>query len=187
MHLNSDEILVEFEDIPGIHGIKKIICTPLYLRTMPFLRYEVGDTAIPIEKQCDCGLPYPVIELKVGRISDNLISASGKVISGVTLAWYIVDAVEGVHQYQIIQNHLSDITVKLVSEQEYIKRNEESIKNLLYETMGSTEINIKFEYPDEIRSGKNGKFCPIISNVINKPNKQASIDEYITHENLITL
>ncbi|MCK7527892.1 MAG: hypothetical protein MZV64_64960 [Ignavibacteriales bacterium] len=119
MHLNSDEIIVEFEDIPENPDIKKMICTLLYLKAMPFIRYDVGDIAIPSEKQCDCGLPYPVIELKIGRISDNLISASGKLVSGVTIAWYIVDALKEVRKYQVIQNKLSDITVKLVSDKNY--------------------------------------------------------------------
>jgi len=170
MHINCDEIFTEFEDIPGSPDIKNIICSPLYMKAMPLLRYEVGDTALPVKKQCDCGLPYPVIEFKVGRVSDNFVNAAGKIISGVTLAWYIVDAVEGVHQYQVIQNSLTDITVKLVSEEKYIDNNERSIKKLLYELLDTTDLNIKFEYLDRINYEKNGKFRPIISKVTNNSN-----------------
>ncbi|OGI17479.1 MAG: hypothetical protein A2287_07530 [Candidatus Melainabacteria bacterium RIFOXYA12_FULL_32_12] len=184
MHLNSDEILVEFEDIPGNSEIKKIICTPLYMTSMPLLRYEIGDTAAPTDKQCDCGLPYPVIELKVGRVSDNFLASTGKIISGVTLAWYIVDATKGVKQYQVIQESLTEITVRLVSEQNFISENEQSIEKLLYELMGSSEINIKFEHLNEIKPEKNGKFRPIISNVTNKSNEEFLIDPNITQDSI---
>lgn len=168
MHLNSDEIIAEFEDIPDGSGLKKIICTPLYAYSMPLLRYEMGDTAFQTETTCECGLPYPVIKLKIGRISDNFITKTGKIISGVTLAWYIVDAVKGVQQYQIIQKSLNEITVKLISDHRYVEYNEQSIKALLCELMNSSEICINFEHLNKIELEKNGKFRPVISMINNK-------------------
>jgi len=167
MHVNSDEILIEFEDISDSSEIKKMICTPLYLYGMPLLRYDIQDAAINSSKQCNCGLPYPVIELKVGRISDNLISDKGKVISGVTLSWYLTDATKEIKQYQIIQETFKDIIIELVCEQCYRENNEYNIKELLSEMLDCNDLNIQFKYVDKILPGKNGKYRPILSKVIN--------------------
>ncbi|MFH0702584.1 MAG: hypothetical protein V2B14_03475 [bacterium] len=165
MHLNIDEVLVEFIDISESPNIKKLILTPLYLYGMPLLRYDLQDAAVSGTKQCDCGLPYPVIELKIGRISDNILSPKGKLVPGVTLSWYITDATENIKQYQIIQENISDFTIKLVSEEKFRAKNELSIKELMFEMLNTTEINIKFEYHEEILPDSNGKYRPIKSKV----------------------
>ncbi|MDD3014406.1 MAG: hypothetical protein PHC34_11945 [Candidatus Gastranaerophilales bacterium] len=167
MHLNIDEVFVEFEDIADDQEIKKMIFTPLYLYGMPLLRYDLQDAAIPCEEHCDCDLPYPVINLQVGRISDNLISDKSKLVSGVTLSWYFTDATNGIAQYQLIQETFKDITIKIVCEDKFKEENECSIKELLAEMLNSTDLNINFEYVDTIIPGKNGKYRPISSKVIN--------------------
>lgn len=180
MHLNIDEILVEFEDIADDAEIKKMIFTPLYLYGMPLLRYDIQDSAIPSLKQCECSLPYPVIDLKVGRITDNLISDEGKLVSGVTLSWYLTDYTEGIEQYEIIQENFKDITVKIVSEEKFREKNEVSIKELLAEMLNSSDLNIKFEYTDKILPGKNGKYRPISSKVIDTFHKLKSQEIQLT-------
>jgi phenylacetate-CoA ligase len=134
---------------------------------MPLLRYDIQDAAIPGEKQCDCNLPYPVIELKVGRISDNLISDKGKLVSGVTLSWYFTDATNGIVQYEIIQENFNDIMVKMVCDKSFREENERNISELFTEMLNSPDLNISFEYVDVIWPGKNGKYRPISSKVIN--------------------
>ncbi|MDD3014830.1 MAG: hypothetical protein PHC34_14100, partial [Candidatus Gastranaerophilales bacterium] len=163
MHLNIDEILVEFADITENSEIKKMILTPLYIYGMPLLRYNIQDAAIPIMKKCNCGLPYPVIELKVGRITGNILSPDGKIVSGITLTWYFGDATQNIKQYQIIQENISDFTIKIVSNEEFRAENEEKIRNLLIEMINSTDINLKFEYCDEIPLCTNGKYRSVIS------------------------
>lgn len=180
MHINIDELLIEFIDLEPNSEIKKIICTPLYLYGMPFLRYDLQDAAIPSEKKCDCGLPYPVMELKVGRASDNLISPTGKIVSGITFSWYITDATKGIKQYQIIQEDISKFLVRLVVDKNNIE-NEKNIRNimeLLWEMLETKDIKIKFEYVEKILPGKNGKYRPIISNVINNQNNQTELIKF---------
>jgi phenylacetate-CoA ligase len=169
MHINIDEVLLEFENLNDDSNIKKVICTPLYLYGMPLLRYELQDAAVPLERNCDCGLPYPVMELRVGRTSDNLISPTGKIVSGITLGWYITDATRGIKQYQIIQEELSEFIVRLSLDktQPHNEQNAPNIAALLYEMLETSEISIKFEYVDAIKPSKNGKIRPIISNVMN--------------------
>lgn len=166
MHLNIDEVLIEFEDIAENSEIKKMICTPLYLYGMPLLRYDLQDCAAEVDKQCACGLPYPIIDLKVGRISDNLISDKGKLVSGVTLSWYLTDATEGIEQYQLIQEKYDEFMLTLVCKPDCRENNEEQIKILLSEMLKMQNLNIMFDYVDKIHPEKNGKFKPIYSKVI---------------------
>jgi len=179
MHLNIDEIFVEFQDISNDSEIKKMIFTPLYLYGFPLLRYDIQDSAIPNKKQCECGLPYPVIELKVGRISDNLISDKGKLVSGVTLSWYLTDATKGISQYELIQENFSNITIKIICEEKFRQDNERNIRELLAEMLNSSDLNINFEYVDVILPGKNGKYRPILSKVINNFQKLKTEKSYI--------
>jgi phenylacetate-CoA ligase len=171
MHFNIDEILVEFADISDSSEIKKMICTPLYLYGMPLLRYDIQDSAIPVVSKCDCGLPYPIIDLKVGRLSDNLISDKGKLVSGVTLSWYLTDATHKIEQYQIIQEKFNDFVVKMVCPPEYRDNNENEIRILLSEMLEMNNFNIKFEYLNQIPPGKNGKYRPIFSKMIDNYKK----------------
>lgn len=168
MHINIDEVLVEFEDIDSDNpsDIKKIICTPLYLNSMPLLRYELQDASTQIEQKCDCGLPFPVMELKIGRQSDNITTPSGKIISAVTLSWYITECTENLEQYKIIQNTRDDFYIELVCEEKDRDFNVTSIKALLYEMLGTDKINIKFKFVEKIAPLPNGKYRAISSSVV---------------------
>lgn len=165
MHINTDEVLIEFVDINKESEIKKIICTPLYLYGMPFLRYELGDTAVPSNKKCYCGLSYPVMELKVGRTSDNIVSPTGKMVSGITLGWYITEATTGIKQFQLIQENLSTFTFRLVTDDKNFDNDKNiiNIMDLFYEMLETKDIKIKFDYTDKIFPEKNGKYRPIVS------------------------
>lgn len=165
MHINIDEVLVEFVDMESNSEIKKIICTPLYIYGMPLLRYELGDTAIPSMNQCDCGLPYPVMELKVGRASDNIISPTGKLVSGITFGWYLTDATKNIARFQLVQENISDFVISIEGEDQFKEENEIIIRELMHEMLNSTDINVQFEYPEKILPGSNGKYRPIVSKV----------------------
>jgi len=172
MHINIDEVLVEFVDIEKDFEAKKMVCTPLYLYGMPLLRYDTNDIAVLSNTEnCKCGLPYPVIKLQVGRISDNLLSSAGKLVSGISLCSYMVLATKNVRQFQFIQESINEIKVKLSCSPGTENYNEEEIKNLLYEMMGTYDLKINFEYMENIPAGANGKFRPVISKVssLNQP------------------
>lgn len=176
MHINIDEVLVEFEDINPDSEIKKIVCTPLYIHSGPLLRYELGDCASPVEKGCDCGLPYPVMEIKAGRIGDNLVSPVGKLVSGITFGWYLTGATKKIEQFQLIQEDMYNFTMKIVSKPEYKSYNEHQLTNLLQEILETDKIKVKFEYPERIEPGKNGKYRPTVSKVLEK-NQNLPVNE----------
>jgi len=171
MHMNFDEILIEFADINNSSDLKKIIITPLYLYGMPLLRYDLNDIGSSIFKKCDCGLPYPVMELKIGRVSDNFILPDGKMVSGITFGWYFANATQEIKKYQIIQNDYTDFTVKIVSNPEVKIQNEEKIRTLMTEMLRNPDLTINFEYYESIPHDNSGKYRMIISKIADNKTK----------------
>lgn len=168
MHINIDECLVEFVDADATGKVKKIICTPLYVYGMPLLRYDLGDTGAPLDKHCDCGLPYPLMELKVGRISDHFLLSDGKIIPTSAIGWFIARETQGVKQYKIIQEDYDYFIIQLVCPEETRDKNQVQIIKILNNLMQKDNINFTFEFHDEILPDKNGKFRVTISKVLEK-------------------
>lgn len=175
MHINIDEVLVEFVDIEGTDELKKIICTPLYIYGMPLLRYDLGDTGLASVKTCDCGLPYPLMELKVGRISDNFMLKDGKIVPTSALGWFIAREMDSVKQYKVIQEEYDKFIIKLVCPESTRENNEYQMKRIMFNLMQKQDIQYYFEYPDEILPDKNGKYRVTVSKIIEK-NRSAIIN-----------
>jgi len=55
----------------------------------------------------------------------------------------------------------------MVCEEQFREENERNIRELLIEMLNSPDLNINFEYVEVILPGKNGKYRPISSKVIN--------------------
>lgn len=183
MHINIDENLIEFEEIEGEFEAKKLICTPLYVYGMPILRYNTGDTAVIKEDSscCECGLSYPTMRLKAGKMSDNLISNNGKLVSGVVISSYISAVTSGIRQFQIVQKDLLNIKVKISAYNAPVEENESNIRKLFYELMETTLIKISFEYYEKIPPDINGNFRSVISNIENNPNYRTNIRVKSSH------
>ena len=56
----------------------RVIVTNLHNYSMPFIRYEIGDTAILGSKKCKCGSPLPMLKRIAGRITDHFMRDSNK-------------------------------------------------------------------------------------------------------------
>jgi len=177
MHLNIDEYFIEFEETDDDYEAKKLICTPLSIYSMPILRYNTGDISVFREENsyCECGLPYPTIKLKVGKMNDNLVSINGKLVSGVSVASYVSAITSGIRQFQIVQKDLFHIKVKISAHNAPIRKNENNIRKLFYELMDTNFLKINFEYYDKIPPDINGDFRPVISNISNNLNYKANI------------
>ncbi len=75
MHLNEDMVICEFVDADNQatddpEKIDKILATSLFGTSLPMIRYEISDIAIPDTKPCSCGAVYPLIKEVRGRADD---------------------------------------------------------------------------------------------------------------------
>jgi len=102
LHINSDNIVLESVD-------GKAVVTELHSRAMPLIRYELGDTIIPADKQgiCECGCGFPMIEHISGREVDMIDLGDGSKAHSQALNYVFQDFGElrrYIHQFKVLQN-----------------------------------------------------------------------------------
>jgi phenylacetate-CoA ligase len=112
-HVNADLMAVEIirnglPCRPGEEG--EVVVTPFLARTMPLLRYSLGDLAVVSDKRCPCGCALPMIEGIRGRTVDCIQAPSGEWISPYRFTC-AVEEVYGVKAYQITQETRGEIRV----------------------------------------------------------------------------
>ncbi|MFC1809702.1 phenylacetate--CoA ligase family protein [Candidatus Omnitrophota bacterium] len=137
MHINDECYYLEFLRSDGTlckFGEEgEIVITDLFNTSMPMIRYKIGDTGMMVDGECKCGRGLRIMKMISGRVTDFLISSSGKYVSGVAVATYIITNIEGINQVQFIQNDINSVDVLVVG-------------NSLFDetkTLFELEVNIK--------------------------------------------
>jgi phenylacetate-CoA ligase len=77
MHVFSD--MVHLEALPA-DGENQLVVTSLTNRLMPMIRYDIGDTGRLLAGDCDCGWPFPLMEMGMCRHNDLIRAPNGKVV-----------------------------------------------------------------------------------------------------------
>ncbi len=116
-HINSDGVLVEWEwdGKPALPGQRaRLICTVFSSFAMPFIRYVIGDVGIACPEPCPCGRGLPVMKVVEGREADFVILPDGRWLSPDALCG-IIGAIPGVHQFQVVQDSIRSVSVRLQS------------------------------------------------------------------------
>jgi phenylacetate-CoA ligase len=115
MHVNADALLVEVDPQPGLpEGLGRLLVTDLFNRSMPLIRYEIGDLAAwTSAAPCPCGRHLPRLERIEGRITDFLLMPDKRKISGPSLTLVVGDMPD-VRQVQFVQRGPAKITLRVV-------------------------------------------------------------------------
>lgn len=128
---------------------------------MPFIRYEIGDTATIADKTCNCGLHSMAFLDIDGRNEDFIITPEGQ--RATRLGYLLKEA--GYFEAQIIQKELGSIIVRaVVRHGTDIKKSEDTVRAEVYKILSRT-LKVYFEYVDTIPRTKAGKFKFIISEI----------------------
>lgn len=172
MHLNIEHLFIEFlrEDgsytSPGEPG--KIIVTDLMNRVMPFIRYQVEDIGVPLDRKCSCGRGLPLIDKVTGRIADFLIKKDGTRVAGISLIENTLTKIPGIEQMQIVQEALDVINLNVVQGEDFNKNRQEELINYFKKLFGP-EMDIAIRYAKEIKPERSGKYrfsiCKIQPNI----------------------
>ncbi|MBT8040440.1 MAG: hypothetical protein KJN78_09370 [Gammaproteobacteria bacterium] len=106
-HVNDDGILLEVcrNGVPVASGeTGEVVITSLHSRTMPIIRYRLGDLAEAGPLQCPCGSPFSTIRRLQGRIADLFDLPDGRVIHPFeVLNEIVVEASDWIAEYQLVQ------------------------------------------------------------------------------------
>ncbi len=110
LHLNSDWVILEPIDangrpVPPGEPSTSVLLTNLANRVQPLIRYDLGDSVRFRLQPCECGSPFPAIEVD-GRRDDIVSFANddGEAVPMPPLALAtVVEEGAGVHRFQILQ------------------------------------------------------------------------------------
>ncbi len=168
MHINP---LIGIVEIVGEHGgpvqegeYGKVLVTGLAKRSMPLIRYDIGDIAqsTGYDSHCVCGLHWPTIGRIEGRSEDLVRTSDGRHIG--YLCFHATKDLRGIKEAQIIQKGYNKFICNIVkSENELVETKylEENIKKQINKRLGTT-VDISFCYLSAIARGANGKFKAVV-------------------------
>lgn len=143
MHVLSDNVFLEIEKD------NQIIVTGLNSYAMPFIRYRLGDKACIRKIKCSCGETSDCLEIKAGRISENVVLSDGKLINSA-IFYYIIETINRIEtmvlRFKVVQRDFGYLKVymciKVQADQNYIK---EVFKNELKKNdMGDFDVEFEF-------------------------------------------
>lgn len=158
LHVNADALIVEVEPVPGMsEGMGRVLVTDLLNRSMPLIRYEIGDLAsMGAAGPCACGRSLPRIQNIEGRITDFLLTPDDRRISGISLALLAGDMPE-VRQMQFIQNDRKDIVLRVVPGTGFGEDTKQELRRRLEPYLRGMN-NLSIETVVSIASEPSGKF-----------------------------
>ena len=112
LHVNAD--WVDFDLLPddGVAGGRPVVVTNFFARSMPILRYRLGDRCEWVEKPCSCGSALPLIRPPLGREWERVELPSGKLLSPFGISASVVWLPE-LLQYRVIQKRIDWLVVQM--------------------------------------------------------------------------
>lgn len=150
-----------------IHG------TALHSFAMPFLRYRLGDVAVRGPARCPCGAPNSTLLRIEGRIVDRFPLPHGGSLHPYNLVIPLTREVNWVRRYQIVQESLDRIRVRVVPIPSWgIGEHEKAMLCRRLEAAAGEGVTVALDLVEEIRPDPSGKLRSYYSEVSGKPKRQ---------------
>jgi phenylacetate-CoA ligase len=167
LHVNADSVLVETvrdgrPAPPGVPG--SIVVTDLSNFAMPLIRYQIGDVGVLADRACPCGRGLPLLESIEGREADYVVTADGRLVSGISLTENFALLVPGVAQVQIVQEQVRRFRFRIVRDAGWGAASERTLADLVAERFGAG-TKYECEFVDVIPQEPSGKYRFCISHV----------------------
>jgi phenylacetate-CoA ligase len=169
MHINPLVGIVELlrdDGEPAGNGESgRVVVTGIAKRSMPLIRYDLGDLAVSTgyAHRCRCGLQWPSIGRIDGREEEQIVARDGGRFTH--LMRFAVKGLAGIRESQLVQVDYESFVMKIVEDRggdRERRRNEASIRHEIERRMG-TKVDIAFEYVKEIPRSEGGKFKAMVS------------------------
>jgi len=158
LHLAAHNLIVEFlrDGEPVADGeAGEVVLTELHSRSIPFLRYRIGDMGRPLSgARCDCGSGLPLMDVAQGRVDSFIIRPDGALVYDAILAYVLKGKV---HQFQGQQINSSTIVLRIKPKKDVPETWEQEVRRKLSEYLGAA-MRVEIEYVEQIPIEKTGKF-----------------------------
>jgi phenylacetate-CoA ligase len=147
---------------PGEEG--ELVATALHSFGMPFIRFRLGDQVVRGEARCSCGAPNSTLARVAGRVMDRFALRNGRSVHPYTLINPLLQCAPWLRRYQIVQEDLERLLVKLVplAGKSPTADDFAGLRQAMVDNLG-TSVSVRFEVVDEIPASANGKFRPYYS------------------------
>ena len=165
LHIDTERAVMEIADQDGNQvetGEGEIHATSLYNYSMPFIRYDTGDLGALSDEICSCGRGYKLLKKLIGRSVDVLVTPEGINVHG----WYfsfILEYGDGIKEYQVVQEKLDKIIIKIVPNENFDKMQLDKILESI--RTKSKGWNVELKLVDKIERTGAGKYKFVINNV----------------------
>lgn len=163
LHVNMMSNYIEILDDDNRRSKEgRVILTLLNEYAMPLIRYDIGDSASFSDKVCTCGRGLEMLDSVHGRKTDFFRTSDGKKVHGEFFT-HLLYSVSEVKQFQIVQDQLKHILVKLVLVDDNVdKKFEEKLSEDIRKILGE-DVIVEIEETAEIPVEKSGKRAFTIS------------------------
>lgn len=172
-HITAENVALEFvregEHVAtGEAGV--ILVTNLRNFGMPFIRYDIGDVGRTFNEVCGCGRGLPLMSSIEGRVSQFMavydkrlgrvipVSTAGPGLFSIALMHMPLD------RYQIIQENLHKIVIKVVKGKGYSQKHTDFLLEHVRKYLGNG-IAVEVEFVDSIPPLPSGKRSAFISKI----------------------
>ena len=164
LHIIPGSVILEIdESTVDEEGSSEAVVTSLYHKTMPFIRYKLGDRIILSDQKCPCGSKFNTIKKVIGRADDYLILPSGKRISARAIN--ILEDVPGIIEYQIIQREKDNFEVLVKPGHAFTEDSEKDIKNIIKAGCLGEDVAVKITKTNNLARAATGKLRAVTSEV----------------------
>ncbi|MEO6803920.1 MAG: hypothetical protein ABI197_11835 [Granulicella sp.] len=157
--------------MPPGHG--RLLVTDLMNRSMPLLRYEIGDDASwAVGPPCPCGRHLPRIARIEGRTTDFLQLPSGLKISGPALTLVHADMAE-IRQIQYVQESERNVKLRIVPNRTYSSETKTEVLRRL-QPYFKGDFTLDIQLVDRIDKESSGKYRFVKNKLISSPGETHS-------------
>lgn len=171
LHILMENVLVELVgkdgNICNFGEEGEIVVTTLNNFSMPLIRYKIGDIGImKRHEKCGCGCSYPKFQKVVGRKTELFKTILGSIV----MPEYFIHLIGvvcnpgSIKMFQVVQEKLDLIVVKIVKDGEISKNILSEIEDKIKIVMGD-DCCVEFKFVDNIPKTKTGKYLYTFSNV----------------------
>ena len=161
MHMNIEHLVIEFLKDDGSYAAPgepgRIVVTDLMNKAMPFVRYQVEDVGVPLDRICPCGRGLPLMAKVAGRVADFLVKEDGTKVAGISLIENTLTKFQGVDQMQIVQKELKSICLNIVPGKDYDDNTKKELLSYFKKLFGA-DCYIRVCLVDKIAPERSGKY-----------------------------
>jgi len=175
MHCMDEQVILETinpETLEPTSGEGELVVTNIVGPAFPVIRYRTGDIVTLSKELCSCGRALSNIQVSGGRAVEFVITKEGKWVVGYSFI-YIARSVEGIVKFQVVQEDVGEIHIRLVVDSRFPKDGADQVKSKASQRLGD-DTKVFVEIVDDIKPARSGKYRPVISKVAEELYKNRS-------------